>query len=361
MKELVQRPSVKAAGKSPLRQDSVERVLFNVMEYLDIGIVVLDLSENRVIYRNSGAVALLTDEVNLRDCKAICHLLLPMEAGRPRIDGLEGQQVSRFGNRLVGYSVYVMADRTCCILLRDITEKTRLMSIAEAVNTMDNIGYIFSGIRHEIGNPINSIKMTMSVLRRNLKSFSPDAVQEYIDRTMGEIGRLEYLLKSLKNFSMFENLEIKAIDLRAFIEKFTQLAQPGLEKEGIRLQADLPAGSAMALADARALQQVMLNLLTNATASLAGRDDPRVEIALKLRPDFAWIRVLDNGCGISKKDQQHLFKPFYTTKSSGTGLGLVITRKLLVQMNCSIEIDSDEDVGTTAGISLPRPKEHGNA
>lgn len=361
MKNKTLQPSAAEILPGTTDNQSVEWVYRNVMEYLDVGIIVLDLLENRVIYQNASAIVLLKDDVDPQDCRAICRLLLPLDMGHPKIDGLEGQQTARLGNRVMGYSVYAIAERTCFILLRDITEKMRLMSIAEAVNTMDNIGYIFSGIRHEIGNPINSIKMTMSVLRRNLSSFSPEVIHEYIDRTMGEIGRVEYLLKSLKNFSMFESPEIKSLDLCDFIEKFFKLAKSGLDKEGIRLQVDMPAGPVRVAADPRALQQVMLNLITNATAALEGRPDPWVEIIMQTRSELVWIKVRDNGCGISKEDQLHLFKPFYTTKSGGTGLGLVITRKLLAQMGCSIEIASYEDLGTTVGISLPWAEENADA
>lgn len=336
---------------------SIEWVYQNVMEYLDVGIIVLDLLGTRVIYKNAGAITLLNDEVDLDDCEAICRLLLPREDGQPRIEGLEGQQTIILGNRVMGYSVYIIAERTCFILLRDVTEKIRLMSIAEAVNTMDNIGYTFSGIRHEIGNPINSIKMTMSVLRRNLDRFPAEVVHEYIDRTISEIGRVEYLLRSLKNFSMFEIPEIRPLDLLLFLEKFIQLVRSGLEKEVIRLQLDVPTDPVWVKADARALQQAMLNLLANATAAVDGRPDPLVAISVRRRSKYVTIKVRDNGCGISAEDQQHLFKPFYTTKAAGTGLGLVITRKLLAQMGCSIEIFSSVDAGTTVSIFLPWAQE----
>jgi len=105
------------------------------------------------------------------------------------------------------------------------------------------------------------------------------------------------------------------------------------------------------------LQQVMLNLMANATAALDGYPDPLVAISLQRRSKYVTVKVRDNGCGISGEDQQHLFKPFYTTKVSGTGLGLVITRKLLAQMGCSIEIFSNEGSGTTVSIFLPWGKE----
>src|SRR3970282_1845245 len=83
---------------------------------------------------------------------------------------------------------------------RDVTDKLRFESIAEAVNTMNSIGYVFSGIRHEIGNPLNSIKMTLNVLKKNLDKYGKDHILEYIDRALSESARIEYLLKSLKNF-----------------------------------------------------------------------------------------------------------------------------------------------------------------
>lgn len=360
MNNKTQKPPASPPPKARDTQ-SIEWVYHNVMDYLDVGIIVLDLLENRVVYHNAGAIALLKEEVDPDDCAAIGRLLLPQEEGRPKIEGLEGQQTTLFGNRMMGYSVYIIAARTCFILMRDITETMRLMSIAEAVNTMDNIGYTFSGIRHEIGNPINSIKMTMSVLRRNLDRFPSEVVYEYIDRTISEIGRVEYLLQSLKNFSMFEVPEIKPLELLDFLKQFIQLVRSGMDREAIGLHLDMPTGPAWVAADARALQQVMLNLLANATAAVDGRPDPLIAISVQGCSKYVTLKVQDNGCGISREDQQHLFKPFYTTKVTGTGLGLVITRKLLAQMGCSIEIFSNEGSGTTVSIFLPWAKETADA
>ncbi len=74
---------------------------------------------------------------------------------------------------------------------------------------LENLGYVFSGIRHEIGNPLNSIKMTLSVLLKNIDSFSKEQVKEFIERSLDETSRIEYLLTALKNFSLFETPVIK--------------------------------------------------------------------------------------------------------------------------------------------------------
>jgi len=235
---------------------------------------------------------------------------------------------------------------------RDITEKLRLESVAEAVNTMNNIGYIFSGIRHEIGNPVNSMKTALSVLRGKLDSASTDTVREYIDRAMAEVSRLEYLLKALKNFNMYETPDLKKIQIDPFIRIFMSLTAGDFEKKGIRLELDISPQVEYAYADPRALQQVLLNIMTNAGDALEGRPEPKIMITIMRMGNTVLIRVSDNGCGISEKQQKELFMPFYTTKAHGTGLGLMIARKMLSRMNGNLQISSELAVGTTVDIFL---------
>ncbi|MCI5145582.1 MAG: response regulator [Candidatus Electrothrix sp. AR3] len=142
-----------------------------------------------------------------------------------------------------------------CIIKRDQTEKKRLESIVEAANLMENVGFVFSGIRHELGNPLNSLKMALSVLRRQLGTLSPQKIEEFLERSMGEINRMEYLLYSLKNFNLLEKQHLAPVDLVAFLENFKRLHQQDLQQKGIRL--DLVTGRAVfGLVDERALHQV---------------------------------------------------------------------------------------------------------
>jgi signal transduction histidine kinase len=268
-------------------------------------------------------------------------------------DGFGKPQTLHYKNRLLGYTAYPISDVYIGILIRDITESARLESIAEAVNAMENITYIFSGLRHELGNPINSIKMTLSVLKKNLDRYSQTTVREYVDRTLAEISRVEYLLKSLKSFSMFENPIIQNVNLFEFMDLFQSLVADDLEKNGIKINITLSPEAKWARADPRALQQVMLNLIANAADALESRDNPQIVISTVKKNGLLWIDVEDNGIGIPNEDQKNLFKPFYTTKPHGTGLGLAITRKMLTKMHSRIGIMSRKDVGTTVTISMP--------
>jgi C4-dicarboxylate-specific signal transduction histidine kinase len=110
-------------------------------------------------------------------------------------------------------------------------------------------------------------------------------------------------------------------------------------------------------ADPRALQQVMLNIFTNASDAMNGRDTPKITIKAFRSAGMIGIRVEDNGCGIPEDKLKDLFKPFYTTKAHGTGLGLVIVKKMLAKMNGTIEITRRQDEGTRVDIFIPVGKE----
>ncbi|MCI5131540.1 MAG: PAS domain S-box protein, partial [Candidatus Electrothrix sp. EH2] len=240
-----------------------------------------------------------------------------------------------------------------CVIKRDQTEKKRLESIAEAANLMDNVGFVFSGIRHELGNPLNSLKMAISVLLRQLEELPLKKIREFLDRSMGEIKRMEYLLYSLKNFNVQEEQELTLIDLAAFLENFRRVHEKDLAENDVKLELHI-ATHAGSLVDERALHQVFLNLLTNSVNALKHTLAPLISIHL-LRKDAQFVRIVfqDNGCGVSEQAKEQLFKPFFTTRAKGTGLGLTIVKKMLTSMNCTVNIEGKEGSGTSIIITLP--------
>lgn len=327
-----------------------ECIYSDILENIDIGILVLDVDEGTVVFQNQAAVDLLCPPLRPRDYEGI-RLLFPGTPASPSRAGTA--RTLRLGSRLYGYTVYNVVSRYVWIFVRDITEKVRLESIAETVNMMDNIGTIFMGIRHEIGNPVNSIKMSLAVLRKNLLSFPRETVAEYVDRALAEILRVEYLLKALKSFSMFEKPVMETMDLDAFLSRFVSLVEGDFREKGIGIRTSLSGDARMVRADSRALHQVMLNLVTNASDALQGRAAPEILIRTVKGNGVVRLSVEDNGCGMSAEQRGNLFTPFHTTKEKGTGLGLVITRKLLTRMGGSIDADSREGQGTTFVVSLP--------
>ena len=241
---------------------------------------------------------------------------------------------------------------------RDVSEKLRLESLAHAMDNMNNIGFIFSGVRHEIANPVNSTNMILSVLREKIGKLEKDAIQDYIDRALSEIARVNYLLRALRSFNLYEKPELQNIQLKEFFQKLIMLVKEDFRAKGIEIES-ADESSSFCYADPRALQQVLINLLTNSTDALRGRSNPRIRVTAADKHSACRIRVEDNGCGMTEQQQMNLFKPFYTTKAKGTGLGLVIVKKMIIAMNGSVEISSRKDAGTTVDIMLPAGKKGG--
>jgi signal transduction histidine kinase len=219
---------------------------------------------------------------------------------------------------------------------------------------MDNIGFIFSSIRHELGNPINSIKVSLSVLDSNLELYDKNNIKRFIKRSLSDIGRVEYLLKTLKNFSIFERPIIEKTNMTTLLDKFVTLIATDLQQKKIHLSTSIAKEPCFGMIDPRAFQQVLLNIIANAADALAEKEHKNISLGM-LTEENGQINIIigDNGCGISDYDQANLFKPFFTTKPQGTGLGLVIVKKMLSKMNCSIDIHSKSNVGTRIIIVIP--------
>jgi PAS domain S-box-containing protein len=221
---------------------------------------------------------------------------------------------------------------------RDVSDQRRLEYIADAENLVANFGYVFAGLRHELGNPINSIKSALTVVRQGLWTLPPDRVETYLDRVLQEVARVEYLLRSLQNFNATQPSVLEPVPIGAFLARFSSIIRPDVESRGVSLECVVDEPSATVSADPRALHQVLLNLLTNALDALAGRAEPRIQIAARRRGAHLLLIVSDNGAGIAPDRRPHVFKPFHTTKHKGTGLGLAITRKLVTLMHGTIEL-----------------------
>lgn len=325
-----------------------------LLEQIDIGILVLDLVQHQVDYCNAAVFDVLGDFSLCRSYERLHELFVVNAEGATDVGsaGRSSHQVS-IQDRLYGYTIYRAAPRYCCIFVRDITEKNRLESIAQAINAMDNLGFIFSGIRHEIGNPLNSLKMALTALQKSSGEVSHDRLNEYLARALADVARMEYLLKSLKAFSLYESVELNEMSLIEFMEKFIALIEHDFHACGIRIKTRIPLTIGPVIIDERALHQALLNIFNNAAEALRGRENPEIDISAQMRGKLAWLTIRDNGPGINAEQKKHLFQPFNTSKPQGNGLGLVITRKLLAMMDGDIAIDSWPQRGTEVRVSLP--------
>lgn len=236
---------------------------------------------------------------------------------------------------------------------RDVTEKSRLEAIAQTVETMNNIGYIFSGVRHEIGNPVSSIRMMLDAMKKKQDRMSRETITDYVARLTGEVSKVEYLLATLKNFNMYESLRPQRVEIVEFFDAFWAMVREDFARKRIAIDCTIDPKAKALYADPRALQQVLLNILTNASDAVEGRTEPKILVTISKAPGMVRVKLKDNGKGIEESRLKELFKPFHTTKKHGTGLGLVISKKMLARMNGTVEVFSVPEEGTTVEITLP--------
>ncbi len=327
-----------------------ECIYANILEDIYLGIIGVDTSKKEIFFQNKLAVEIFSKTMRPKDYKALSSLLL---ADMGPVTARSISRRIRYGNRFLGCTVYRINDVYLWICVSDITEEERLNAVAEAVNSMNSLGYMFSGIRHELGNPINSIKTTVMVLKDNHAHYSGDIVGEFLDRVLADVARVETLLRDLKNFSMYESPELQNVNTASFIENLLSIVTTDFAKRGIRIRTLFRPDAEWGFFDPRALQHVMLNILTNAMDALKGRDSPQVTISMHKSNDRIVITIRDNGCGVPEDFKHHLFKPFFTTKQHGTGLGLVIMRNMMTKMDGTIELESSENVETIVTLNLP--------
>ncbi len=368
-----QRLQVPVQAKPPagellrVRQETRELLARNkalrmILESMSQGII--ELFDGRIVYANPQALVFLglsPGKVLGRSVAAVfpgqlCLQIAPLLSGhRPnRREEDQYLPVWLHDRHLLVNRLPVKGEAgSQILLLTDVTEIRRMESVIEAANLMDKLGAVFSGIRHEIGNPVNSIKVALSVLQKNLESYDRETVAGFIERCLQDVAQMEYLLKALKNYSVFERPVIVPVELNSFFEKFVPLIRDEFERRRINLQVMGGGKGEWVMADPRALHHVLLNLLTNAMDAVGDREDGLVTVSAGRSGDWVDIRVEDNGCGMSEDEQRHLFRPFFTSKEQGTGLGLVIVNKIVSRMNGRLGVSSRKGAGTTVTTVLP--------
>ncbi|TAL16550.1 PAS domain-containing protein [bacterium] len=237
---------------------------------------------------------------------------------------------------------------------RDITDRKKEIALAEAKSVSEHLSHAFSGIRHEIGNQVNSSKMAINVLRNNLASFDEATVKEYLERALGELSRAENLFRSLKSFGTFEVTRPKKGNLRSFLTDFGQTLKEECKSKDIAFTLGMEEEVKSCNFDSRGLTQVLSNLYSNSLGALAKREAPRIELKATAGKDEVIITFSDNGGGVCGIEEKNLFKPFFSTKTGVPGLGLAISRKLMASMNGTIDLISSEGEGVTVRLKLPR-------
>lgn len=212
-------------------------------------------------------------------------------------------------------------------------------------------------VAHEIKNPLTPMRLKIQMLQRTLKQQEEQTelnvkVQETLSLLLDQIDLLTKIASEFSDFAKMGEGHPTQIDLRKLLRNVAGLYA---DHDGIDLQLDLEAvsGPVWVTADADHLTRVFVNVCQNAVQAIGDRPEGRIKIELHVSEGRARVRISDNGAGIPEEIQAKIFVPNFTTKSSGSGLGLPISRKIIELLGGSIGFESIPDKGTTFVIDLP--------
>lgn len=241
------------------------------------------------------------------------------------------------------------------LLVRDLTSSRREAEETLESERLNALTLLAAGVAHEIGNPLNSLDIHLQLLERKLRKLpSGDRapLEGHLDTARQEIRRLDTILKQFLQAIRPTSPHREPHQLHALLDETLRLLEPELESRHIKVALDYAESLPLMDVDADQFRQVFYNLLRNAYQAL--QDNGCISIHTESNDYEVTISIEDNGSGISPELMGSLFEPYRTTKQSGTGLGLLIVRRIIREHGGEIEIESEESHGTRIALHLPR-------
>ncbi len=241
------------------------------------------------------------------------------------------------------------------ILQEDLSESARLQQQLMRSEKLSGVGVLAAGVAHEINNPLTTILGYAKLLLEGRPEDDPDA--SALTLVAEEAQRVQHIVRSLLDFSRQESGEKRPTSINELAERTLTLVAPDLRKRRVQVERALGGDLPLVLVDARRIEQVFVNLLTNAGHAMpdGGTITVRTGEQADVTPPRVYAEFEDTGKGISKQELSKIFDPFFTTKApgKGTGLGLSVSHSIISEHKGKIEVESEVGVGTTFRVTLP--------
>lgn len=290
--------------------------------------------------------------------------------GERRIIGIgrvvvgERRDGSTFPMELAVGEMRIAEERFFTGFVRDLTERqqteTRMQELQSElvhVSRLTALGEMASALAHELNQPLaaiaNYLKGSRMLLAREPAPI--ERVSEAVDRAAGEAIRAGDIIRRLREFVARGETERRVESLSRLVEESSALALVGAKEHGVRVRFDMDPAADLVLADRVQVQQVILNLIRNAIDAM--EDSPRRDLIVSVRPaedEMSLIAVSDTGPGIDPEIAARLFQPFVTTKRTGMGVGLSISRTIVEAHGGRLWAESNPEGGATFSFTLRR-------
>ncbi|MBP5588504.1 MAG: PAS domain S-box protein [Treponema sp.] len=253
------------------------------------------------------------------------------------------------------------------IIFRDITEKRNQEILLHRMESLASLTNLAASVAHEIKNPLGAISIHIQLLQKAIAKARgkdnqiPDKkfVENYLDIVNEEIDNLNKIVVDFLFAVRPVSANLELLHPNQIIEKLVDFLKPEYDKEKIGIEVELCKEDIRLLLDEKLFREVIVNLSQNAIYAINENKkikDGCLKIKTYIKDDRYHLEISDNGCGMTEEKLSRIFEPYYTTKATGTGLGLTMVYKIIKEFSGDINVESELNKGTTFFISIPVPQ-----